>query len=342
MKPYVKLLWRGSITMAKKSFKIRGNLAEALDDTVSSAKNNAGELHIEVIPLRKISLDPDNPRDLALNFADLYSGTLENDPQKVRKTSEKEALSSMVKSIIEQGVINPIVVYKHGDQYRLIAGERRTLASILAKREDIPSKVLTTKPDPLKLSLLQWIENIEREDLTLWERLRNLEKIITAFANSKDVEITSVTPTALSQVIGCSLQQGVNYRHLLTASSELRKHIQNGEIKNIEKAAFIAKSSQNTQVTLIQACVDGATLSELKKLERDLQKRPKNLSRNQPIMRINFGFTTNIKVAKTLLDSVLKNKEFLSYGQQLGAIQWDNHKSIAGAFKQLIKLLEQA
>lgn len=326
--------------MVKKSFKIRGNLAEALDDTVSSAKNNAGELHVEVIPLRKISLDPDNPRDLALSFEDLYSGIANND-QKTRKLAEIASLDSMVKSIIEQGIINPIVVYKNGDQYRLIAGERRTLASILAKKEDIPSKVLTAKPNPLKLSLLQWIENVEREDLTLWERLRNLEKIVTAFANNQNVELTDITPTALSTLIGCSLQQGVNYRHVLNASPELKKYIMTGEVKNIEKAAFVAKSPEKTQETLIQACIEGATLSELKKIAKDFLESPKNISKGRPTMKVNFGFTTNIKVAKVILDSVLRNKEFHSYGQQLGSIQWDNHKSITGAFKQLIKLLER-
>ncbi|MFZ2485644.1 MAG: ParB/RepB/Spo0J family partition protein [Candidatus Rickettsiella isopodorum] len=327
--------------MVKKSFKIRGNLAEALDDTVSSAKNNAGELHIEVIPLRKISLDPDNPRDLALSFEDLYSG-ITNDDHKSRKLAEIASLDSMVKSIIEQGVINPIVVYKNGDQYRLIAGERRTLASILAKKEDIPSKVLTAKPDPLKLSLLQWIENIEREDLTLWERLRNLEKIAAAFANKQNIEITDITPTTLSTIVGCSLQQAVNYRHLINASPELKKYIKKGGIKNIEKAAFISKSSVENQETLIQACIEDATLSELKKLEREFLGSPKSILKGRSSMKVNFGFTTNIKVAKVILDSVLKHKEFHSYSQELGTIQWDNHKSITNAFKQLIKLLEHA
>lgn len=325
--------------MVKKSFKIRGNLAEALDDTVSSAKNNAGELHIEVIPLRKISLDPDNPRDLALSFEDLYSG-ITNDDHKPRKVAEIASLDSMVKSIIEQGIINPIVVYKNGDQYRLIAGERRTLASILAKKEDIPSKVLTAKPDPLKLSLLQWIENIEREDLTLWERLRNLEKIAAAFANKQNIEIADITPTTLSRIVGCSLQQAVNYRHLINASTELKKYIKKGGIKNIEKAAFISKSSIENQETLIQACIEDATLSELKKLERELLGSPKSILKGRSATKVNFGFTTNIKVAKVILDSVLKHKEFHSYSQQLGTIQWDNHKSITNAFKQLIKLLE--
>lgn len=327
--------------MVKKTFKIRDNLAEALNDTVSSAKNNAGELHIEIIPLRKIFLDPDNPRDLALGFEDLYTGILSDDPQRKRKTSEKEALKSLVKSIEQQGIINPIIVYKQGKQYRLIAGERRTLASILAKKVDVPAKVLSKKPDQLKLSLLQWIENIEREDLSLWERIKNLEKIIDAFADNKNKSIVDITPTDLSKLIGCSLQQGVNYRHVLNASPDLREYIKSGEIKNIEKAAFISKSSEILQTSLIQACSDGATLAKLKKLVRDVPETTKTAKKGSPITKINFGSTTSTKVAKFILNSVLENKEFQHSSSKLGIIHWNDHKSIATAFRQLIMLLEK-
>lgn len=327
--------------MAKKSFKIRGNLAEALDDTVTSAKNNAGELHIEIIPLRKISLDPDNPRDLALSFQDLYEGLSKDDILFERKSAEKEALSSITKSIKEQGIINPIVVYKYNEQYRLIAGERRTLASILAEKKDIPAKVLTYRPDQLKLSLLQWIENIEREDLSLWERMRNLEKILAAYAEKQKKQTSDITPTELSQLIGCSLQQGVNYRHVLNASQELRKHIQSGEIINIEKVAFIVKSPTKIQDILMQACLSGATLSELKKLSRDVPIVNNNSGKGRPTTKINFGATTSTKAAKTIISSVLEHKSFEYLKAKLGDISWDNHKSIAMAFRQLVKFLEQ-
>jgi ParB family chromosome partitioning protein len=327
--------------MARKTFKIRGNLAEALDDTVSSAKNNAGELHIEVIPLRKIELDPENPRDFILSFDDLYNGLTGTESQQKRKLSEKDSLASMTKSIREQGVINPVVVYKHGDLYRLIAGERRTLSSILASKTDIPAKILTAKPDQLKLSLIQWIENIEREDLSLWERLRNLEKILVAFMKSKSKSIKDVTATDLSQLLGCSLQQGVNYRHLLSASEVLRQHIQSGMIKSIEKAAVIAKSPEAKQPELIQACLDGNTLSEMKKRAKESSQPKKETINITPVAKINFGSTTSTKAAKTILESVLSNKALNPYTKELN-IAWDDHKSITSAFRQLLKSLEQA
>ena len=327
--------------MAKKSFKIRGNLAEALDDTVSSAKNNAGELHIEIIPLRKISLDPENPRDLLLSFSDLYKGLANTDEKFDRKSLEKESLSSLARSIADQGVINPIVVYKDGKEYKLIAGERRTLASIIAKKDDIPAKVLTSRPNQLKLSLLQWIENIEREDLTLWERVRNLEKILAAFAKTKNKKSNEVTPTELSHLVGCSLQQGVNYRHVLNASSELRQHIINGEIKNIEKVAFIAKSSQKIQSKLLEACLHGATLSELKKLARENEVIQPKINKIRATTKVNLGSTKSTKAAQTIINTMLEHSNFQHFNSKFLDIRWDDHKSVSSAFKQLVKLLEQ-
>lgn len=328
--------------MVKKSFKIRGNLADALDDTVSSAKNNAGELHVEVIPLRKICLDPDNPRDLVLDFDDIIKGLNKDDALYERKLQEKDSLKSIAKSIKAQGVINPVVVYKHIDQYRLIAGERRTLASIIAGRADIPAKILTVKPDPLKLSLIQWIENIEREDLSLWERIRNLEKMLQAYGELHKKSTSDITPTELSELIGCSLQQGVNYRHILSASKDILRYIESGEIKSIDKAAFISKSSIEIQSKLLQACINGSTLSELKKASREmLTKKTSNPSIGRPSTKINFGHTSNSKVAEIIICSVISSEDFKHLKPEFDAIDWKDYKSVSMNFKKLIKLIEQ-
>jgi len=328
--------------MAKKSFRIKGQLTEAMQDTISSAKNNAGELHIEIIPLRKINLDPENPRDFALNMDDVYNGLTESDSEFLRKQNEKDSLASMVKSIVEQGVINPIVVYKLGEQYRLIAGERRTLGSIIAGRSDIPAKVLTSKPDPLKLSLLQWIENIEREDLSLWERMLNLEKILSAYSDNKNKSASDVSATEISQLAGCSLQHGVNYRNVLSASDDLKRHIKAGDIKNIDKAAFIAKSSARVQPMLIQRCVTGATLAELKKIASENKPDITVSDKNQTGAKINLGSTSHTAVAKDIVNAVLGHKNYQHLAPHLGNVAWEDHRSVSTSFKKLLKLLELA
>src|SRR3990167_1141939 len=327
--------------MTKKSFKIRGHLADALHDTVSSAQNNAGELHVEIIPLRKINLDPENPRDLALTIEDMYNGLNQTDPSFSRKENEKNALDSMTKSIIDQGVINPSVVYQFGEHYRLIAGERRTLASILAGREDIPARVLTSKPDRLKLSLIQWIENIEREDLSLWERMQNLEKIIAAYAEKNSRGVSEITATEISKLIGCSLQQGSNYRSILNASEELKKHIKSGDIKNIEKAAVISNADKHLQAGLIENCINGSKLTELKNVVNENKKPIFEKVTGRPNTKINFGSTEKISVAKNIMTAVLEHNNYKHLNQYFVTDDWDNHRSLSSSFKKLLKILER-
>lgn len=324
--------------MAKKTFKIRGNMAQALNDTVTSAINNAGELNIEAIPLRMLELDPENPRDLLIDFEDIYSGIKGTPQERKRKSSEKDKLQSIAKSIKEQGVLNPVVVYKHGGLYRLIAGERRTLASILAEKTDIPARILGEKPGALKLSLLQWIENIEREDLSLWERLKNIEKITGAYSSEKGIIINKITASSLAELLGCSIQQASNYKAILMCSESLRECIKLGEISNIEKAAIIAKSHEDRRPQLIQACIDGSTLAEMKKIANGFAGL--TIDKSTPsINKVNFGSTKNIAAAKAVLSCVFRDSELAIYTKDID-VSWDDNKSISLAFRKLLKSLE--
>jgi ParB family chromosome partitioning protein len=149
----VYILWREYSMAKKKVFNIGSALSSGLSETIKAAHNYSGELRVDVIPIKKIEVDPDNPRDLLIALEDLYLGISPSDTNFARKTNEQESLETLALSIKEQGIINPIIVYKHGEKYRLIAGERRTLASIMAGKVDIQAKILETKPSELKISI---------------------------------------------------------------------------------------------------------------------------------------------------------------------------------------------
>lgn len=328
----------------KKTFEISNSLAQALGETVSAAKNYSGELNIDVVPISKIELDPDNPRELALTFTDLYNGLSKDDLEYERKVKEKENLETIANSIERQGVLNPIIVYKVGDKYRLIAGERRTLASILSNKEDIQARVLEGKPSQFTLRLLQWIENVEREDLTLWERLRNIEKIISAFTEEKKKTVGEVTAIDISKIIGCSLQLATNYRSVLEASSKLKMLIQNNEIRNLEKAALISRAATEKQDELMDACLRGATLKDLKKLsEKTLvySVEKKKERRGRQASCVNFGLTKNIHAAKFIIESILENERFCHLKKTFPETKWNDFSEVTQIFKTIIKIAEQ-
>lgn len=329
----------------KKVFSIGTALSQGLEETIESAQNYSGELRVDVIPIKKIELDPTNPRDMLLTMADVQRGIADADSDKVRKGQELAALQSIANSIQTQGVINPITVYKVGEKYRLIAGERRTLASILIGKTDIQAKILDDKPDELKISLLQWIENIERSDLLLWERLNNLEKIITAYAKSTGVQTQQITITELSSLIGCVKSHAMNYKAILNADSELKQLIFENKIRNLEKAALIADIKTNDiRQQAIAACIAGATLKQLKNIaEQTKQKFPKKTleRRGRQTTTIHFGMTKNRHVAKVIIESVLHNSGLTEGLTSLQLIDWHDHRAVSETFKQLLKTLEK-
>jgi len=327
----------------KKVFQISNALTEGLEETISAGQNYSGELRVDVIPIRKIDLDPDNPRELTLSMDDLRHGIIESDSQFLQKTKELDNLQSLAHSIREHGLINPIVVYKYGDVYRLIAGERRTLGSIIAGKSDIQARILESRPSPLKISLLQWIENVERSDLSLGERIKNLEKIVTVYAEKRHQRMDQVTVTELSNLLGCSKPHAMNYKAVLEADVSIKEAIFEDKVRNLEKAALIANiSEQPLRIKALEACVNGAPLKKLKMiatLKKPARFVPMAARRGRQATAINFGITKNIKVAKLLFESIAKYVPADEVADPM--IDWTDYQSISKKFHDLLKKLEE-
>lgn len=332
----------------KKVFQISDALTEGLEETISAGNNYSGELRIEVIPIKRIEVDPENPRDLSLTMEDLHHHIDESDPQYERKARELLSLQTIAHSIREQGIINPIVVYKFGEKYRLVAGERRTLASVLAGKSEIQAKILESKPNDLKISLLQWIENVERSDLTLSERMKNLEKIVVSYADKKGITPNQITITELSNLIGCTKPHAMNYKAVLMADEHLKQLIHENQIKNLEKAALLSDiKSFESQQYAINACLAGASLKKLKVIAEQESRKleaPKVVAkpkRGRQALSVNFGATKNLRVAKLILNSILENHSLQHISPYFADVDWSDYKSVSDTFKELLNKLEE-
>lgn len=84
-----------------------------------------------------------------------------------RTLFDPQPLQELADSIAAHGVLQPLVVVKEGEHYRLIAGERRLRASKLAGLKKVPC--LLTEKSPEEAAKLSLIENLQREDLTFFE-----------------------------------------------------------------------------------------------------------------------------------------------------------------------------
>jgi len=330
----------------KKVFSIGKALSQGLEETIESAKNYSSELRVDVVPIKKIEPDPANPRDLMITIQDVQNGIDDSDKDKERKQNDILSLESLAHSIKTQGIINPIVVYKYGEKYRLVAGERRTLASILAGKSDIQAKILDDKPDELKISLLQWIENIERSDLTLHERINNLKMIVNAYAKSHHIQPNHIKATELSHLIGCVKSHAANYKSVLQADHELMTLIAENKIKNLEKAALISDiKKQDIRERAIDLCIKGATLKQLKTMANLANMKPIAIKpierRGRETTAIHFGVTKNIQVARVIVESILSNNALALTLPSHTTVNWTDHRSVTETFKQLLKTLEK-
>jgi ParB family transcriptional regulator, chromosome partitioning protein len=329
--------------MAKKIFGVSNTLSRGIRDTLTAVENNINNFRFNIVHLSQIELDSDNPRDLLLTINDVKNGLELTDPHYARKKIEVESLRTLANTIQLKGLINPIVLYKFEKKYRLVAGERRYLAAHIAKKEDIQARILSEKPSEFDVRLLQWIENNERQDLILSERLNNIRSIANAYKNH--FQSSSMTASIISRVIGLSLPQATYYYQVLHAPSDVLLAIENNEIKNLDKAAAISSiTSEDVRQRAIDLCRQGATLKQLKALSvlnKDMTINRKAKNRERTRQKVNLGATNNINVVKTIIQQVLKLPEFKDETEKFHNLNFTGYNEATHAFNQLLNMLEQ-
>lgn len=132
----------------------------------------------------------------------------ENQP---RRKFSQEQLEALADSIREHGVLQPIVVTKEGDKYKIVAGERRWRASQIAGLDKIPAIVRTLDAqNRLEISL---IENVQREDL-------NAIETATAYAKLRDQ--FNLTNEEIAKRVGKSQSTVINTMRLLGLPDEAK------------------------------------------------------------------------------------------------------------------------
>lgn len=101
-----------------------------------------------------------------------------------RKFFADDKMEELVASIREKGVIQPLVVRREGDDYQIIAGERRWRAAQKAGLREVPVVIQDVSEDwALEMAL---IENIQRQDLNPIEEAEAYRSLMERSALSQD------------------------------------------------------------------------------------------------------------------------------------------------------------
>jgi len=116
---------------------------------------------------------------------DLLVSEIQPNPYQPRMHFDEVGIAELKRSILEQGVIQPIVVRRLDTGYQIITGERRWRAVREAGLDTIPALVreVSSAEELIELSL---VENIQREDG--WT-VRKAEQVAKARRNGRPVRV---------------------------------------------------------------------------------------------------------------------------------------------------------
>jgi ParB family transcriptional regulator, chromosome partitioning protein len=330
----------------RKQFGVPSLLAKGLSETLSIAENANMFLRNSVIPLSRIEVDPDNPRQMKITQDDVKGGVKTGDPDSEKKNEELEKIKELSNSILKSGLINPITVYKDGQIYRIVAGERRYLATLLAGRAEIESRIFDQKPTILELKLVQWYENTAREDLSLYERVDNVVELIRVFKGANNVE--KVTATDLKSLTGLSLQQASCYVNVISGPPDVLDAVKTGLINSLDKASLLAAvENSDLRKDMLSSCVAGdISLSKLREKVRHDVKLKRN-EHPKSIEGTGSGlFTIKTQVSLKSMEHIIKaifsaSKNQLRSEINLKTINWGNKKEVLEMFKKITALLNE-
>lgn len=153
-----------------------------------------------------------------------------------RKSFREDALRDLANSIIENGVIQPIIVAKRGTGYRIVAGERRWRAARLAGKTVIPA--IIRELSDLETMEQALIENIQREDLNPIEE---------AYAMDNLMKEHGLTQELLSKKLGKSRPAIANTIRLINIDVSIQDFIRNGDLSAGHARALLALESGEDQ-----------------------------------------------------------------------------------------------
>jgi ParB family transcriptional regulator, chromosome partitioning protein len=176
-------------------------------------------------------------------------------PFQPRKSFDPQAMQELEDSINEYGVLVPIIVRKRGEEYEIVAGERRWRACATLQRAVIPAIVRESDDrDSLEVAI---VENLQREDLNPLEE---------AAAYSHLIEEYGLTQEEVARRLGKSRPTIANAVRLLTLPDAIKAMLADGRLTAGHARALLAASGERRMQLAHRTTNEGLSVRDLERL----------------------------------------------------------------------------
>jgi ParB family chromosome partitioning protein len=213
-----------------------------------------------------------------------------------RKSFNSESIKELSDSIIEQGLMQPIIVRKADKNlFEIIAGERRWRAAQLAKLKTMPAIVRDI--NDRSASIIALIENMQREDLTALEEAEGIQKMINEFG---------MTHEAAADAVGKSRSTVTNLLRLLLLSDFVKEKLNAKEIDMGHARALVSLApdqqnmicqkiiQENLSVRKVEDLINDNLNGKKTKKTLDQKQSNKDLKNLEKELSEKLGYTVTI------------------------------------------------
>ncbi|MFC2948757.1 ParB/RepB/Spo0J family partition protein [Virgibacillus sediminis] len=219
-------------------------------------------------------------------------------PYQPRKTFQADAIEELKESILEYGIIQPLIVRKSIRGFEIVVGERRFRAAKEAGLQTVP--VVVKDLSDANMMELALLENLQREDLTPIEEAH-------AYANLMNE--LKITQEELSKRLGKSRSHIANIVRLLSLPEQVINHINNGELSMGQGRALLGLKDKNQMTPLVNKILqEKLNVRQVEKLINQLNEHPSPkkekakkdifIQERESLLRERLGTSVNIRKGK--------------------------------------------
>ena len=244
-------------------------------------------------------------RDSAVGTGTALSVPIEKvvpNPHQPRIQFSEEKLMELAQSIREHGILQPLIVTRVGENFELIAGERRLQAAKIVGLTEVP--VMLREAENQEKFELAIIENIQRHDLNPIEEARAYERL------SKEFELSQ---ESIAKKMGRSRSAIANTMRLLQLPVDIQRAVADDKISEGHAKALLAIENPEKQRALFDLIVQqGLTVRETETKSREISTKPprKTLSKDPEVeareSTLSEIFGTKVRIAKTGVGGMIR------------------------------------
>ncbi|MBD3840385.1 MAG: ParB/RepB/Spo0J family partition protein [Campylobacterales bacterium] len=242
---------------------------------------------------------------------------IDPNPFQPRKIFNEEKLKELSESIIEHGLLQPIVITKNEDRYYLVAGERRLRASKLAQLETIQAIVINI--DNTKLRELALIENIQRDDLNIIE---------VAYSYAGLLNDYGITHEQLAKIVSKSRSSISNTLRLLTLSAYAQKMLGTNKITKGHAKVIVGLSEEEQKIVVDSIIGQRLSVRETEQLIKTFKEEQKTEKEQTPSKK-----SLNIDSLKDLSKKLTTEKLQIKVDQNYFKIKLNSQEDIETILK---------